>query len=196
MPDEIKNLLPLIHTQPSAAGTRRRRRQVLRALLWKIRRASSKHPIAIAVGEIAVGATLLTAAVSMGAALLASHTGVSLGGKVGAFIGGTAGAAVGELIGGIGVAALGTAIGIPALLLTLASTILSSLAGYAVGDLISRVLDPVTFVDWIGPGFLMIAGLWLLRDGVRRLYRHPPLRHWIRRLFQDAFARRSPPHCA
>lgn len=196
MPDEIKTLLPVIHTQPAAAGTRRRRCRVLRVLLRKIRRTRSKHPIAIAVGEIAVGATLLTAATSMGSALWAAQAGVSLGGKVGAVMGGATGTAVGQMIGGVGVVALGTGIGIPAMLITLANALLLSLAGYAVGDMVSRVLDPVTYVDWIGPGFLLTAGLWLLRDGVRRLYRHPPFRLWIKRLLHDAFGAWSATHPA
>jgi hypothetical protein len=165
------NITPPNGSSPILTRNLRRLRRIIRALRRKISDLSKKYPIAFALGEISVGLALVTAAISMGLATV-FDTGVSLGAKIGAAVGGPIGGAAGYVIGGIGVAAMGGAVGIPAVLLTLASAAISALAGYAGGDLVSRVLDPVTFVDWIGPGFLLAAGAWLVLSGLRRLHRN------------------------
>lgn len=129
---------------------------------------AADHQSALGLLEIAAGAGLVLGGLKLGAITLGVDVVLSTGGKLGSLAGGPA--AIGlYALGSIGVVAAGGAIGIPAALVALAGGGLSSLAGYAIGDLVSKVADPVTIADLAASGSLLVVGVALMLDGAKRL---------------------------
>ena len=127
------------------------------------------HPALFGVAEAAVGVALITAGMQYGTITLGADLVLTTGGKVGAAAGGTAGAVAAYAIGGIGVAALGGAIAVPAIVLGVFGGTVGSLTGYAVGDIVERVVNPATMLDRCAPGAMLVLGVSLVVDGLRRI---------------------------
>lgn len=140
----------------------------LQRISARVAQWAAEHQSTLGLLEIAAGAGLVLGGLKLGAITLGVDVVLSTGGKLGSLVG--APAAIGlYALGRIGVVAAGGAVGIPAALLALAGSGLSSLAGYAIGDLVSKVADPVTIADLAGSGSLLVVGVALMLDGARRL---------------------------
>lgn len=134
------------------------------------------HQLEVGAAEMALGAAAITwgiqnGAIEMGKDVVASafshgNIGEKLGGSLGAGLGGIGGA----VLGSIGVAAMGGAIGIPALFVVGGGAILFGSAGYTVGDLTNKFLNPaVDPVEFFGNASVLAVGVALLIDGARRV---------------------------
>lgn len=137
-------------------------------LLSGLKAWSNDHQTLLGVSEVAAGAAILYAGINSGAVALGVDAVLSIGGKLGLLAGGPA--AVGlYVLGNVGIAAVGGAVAAPASLLALCGGALTSLAGYTIGDVVQKVVDPITLVDILGPGSLVALGVALMLDGARRL---------------------------
>lgn len=133
----------------------------------------ARKPIMVGALEMAAGAAILTAGVKLGVIQLGVDVLLTTGGKIGAAsLGAPAGIAA-LALGNIGVAALGGAVAIPAAVVALSAATVAALAGYAIGDLVERIVDPVTVTDLLAPGSLVALGVALLLDGARRCLGSP-----------------------
>lgn len=133
----------------------------------------ARHQALIGLAEMAAGSAILYAGIQSGMVELGVNVMLSTGGKVGALAAGGPAALAAYALGGIGVAAMGGAIAVPAVVIGLCGTVLAGLAGYAVGDFIQKIVDPVTVTDMLGPGGLVLLGTALLLDGARRIAKDP-----------------------
>ena len=137
-------------------------------ILAEVKAWGARHPALIGLAEMSAGAAILTAGIQSGAAELGVHVLLTTGGKLGALAAGGPAALAAYALGSIGVAALGGAVAVPAAVVRLCGTVLAGLAGYALGDLIQKIVDPVTALDMLAPASLVALGVALLLDGARR----------------------------
>jgi len=144
-------------------------------LLNDIKIWCSKHQLAIGLGEMAVGAALISGgvhsgAIEMGTQLFATEiNGSNSESLIGAAAGTGIGALAGDVLGGIGVAGLGGAIGVPAALVIGGAASVFALAGYTAGDIAHNLSNPpVDISSFVSSGSLLLVGLALVIDGGRR----------------------------
>jgi hypothetical protein len=150
----------------------------LQKLQVRINAWCSEHQVAIGVGEMAVGASLIalgvsTGAIELGNALVATSTPlINPEALMGSITGLAAGSWVGYLLGAVGVAAGGTAFGIPAVLVIAGAAAIFSLAGYAAGDIVHNMITPsLNLGHLVASGSALAVGTYLLIRGGRRLLR-------------------------
>ena len=132
----------------------------------------SAHQAEVGLAEMALGASVIamgvhTGQIHFGDELVATQLsdGGMFGGGVGA---GLAGIGT-SLLGSIGVAGTIT-FGIPALVLAGGGMLIFGAAGYAVGDIASKLLAPeIGMSDLLAGGSMMIIGTALMIDGARRV---------------------------
>ena len=131
----------------------------------------STHQWAVGVGEMALGAAVITwglqtGNIDMGSQVVGSQW--SDGGIFGAATGAGIGGIAASFIGSIGITAMGTAIGLPAVALIAGGAAIFSAFGYSVGDVAQRFFEPPGGFGFADASILAI-GLALLVDGARRL---------------------------
>lgn len=131
----------------------------------------STHQWAVGVGEMALGAAVITwglqsGNIHMGSDVIGSQW--SDGGELGAATGAGIGGIAASFIGSIGITAMGTAVGIPAVALIGGGAAIFSAFGYSVGDMAQRFFDPPGEFGFTDASILAI-GIALLVDGARRL---------------------------
>lgn len=136
----------------------------------------SEHQVAIGVGEMAVGASLIalgvsTGVIELGNALVATSTPLTNSeALIGASTGLGLGAWAGHLLGAIGLAAGGTAFGIPAVVVIAGAAAIFGLAGYAIGDVVHNMITPsLNLSHLVASGSALMVGTYLLIQGGRRL---------------------------
>lgn len=131
----------------------------------------STHQWAVGVGEMALGAAVITWGLQTGNIDMGSHV-VGSQWSEGGMFGATAGAGIGGIaasfIGSIGITAMGTAIGIPAIALIGGGAAIFSAFGYSVGDMAQKFFQPPGGFGFTDASILVI-GIALLVDGARRL---------------------------
>jgi hypothetical protein len=147
----------------------------LTMLLEDVKAWCSRSQMAVGVGEMAVGASLIAwgvhnGTIEMGSQLVATKLGgfgtASLAGASG---GSGMGVAAGYILGSIGVAGMGTAIGIPAALVIGGAAAVFGMAGYTIGDIADNLNNPpVDFASFAENGSILLIGVALLVDGARR----------------------------
>jgi hypothetical protein len=145
------------------------------SLFESIRIWCKSHQVAVGVGEMAVGAALITYAIQNGLINESVHAISAIKDQffnklslVGGAVGGSIGLVAGSIIGSIGVVALGGAIGIPASIVAGGAAVIMSLAGYSAGDLINNFMNAVDYPSLIQNGSVFLIGLGLVIDGARR----------------------------
>lgn len=145
------------------------------SLFKSIRNWCESHQVAVGVGEMAVGAALITYAIQNGLINESAHAISAIKDQffnkpslVGGAVGGSIGLVAGSVIGSIGVVALGGAIGIPASIVAGGAAVIMSLAGYSAGDLINNFMNAVDYPSLIQNGSVFLIGLGLVIDGARR----------------------------
>jgi len=146
-----------------------------RNVLADIKKWCSENQLAIGVGEIAIGASLIAwgvhnGAIEMGTQLVATELGgPNVEALAGAAGGSGLGVIAGSIIGSIGVAGMGGAIGIPAALVIGGAATVFALFGYTAGD-ISHVLanPPLDIGGLAANGSIFLLGVSLIIDGARR----------------------------
>ncbi|WP_274644868.1 hypothetical protein [Pseudomonas serbica] len=136
----------------------------------------AENQVALGVGEMAAGASLIAIGVSSGAielgnALVGTSTPlINSEALAGSAAGLGLGAWAGYILGSIGVAAGGTAIGIPAILVIAGASAIFGLAGYAIGDVIHNLITPALQISpLLASGSALAIGTYLLIQGGRRL---------------------------
>lgn len=139
----------------------------------------SEHQWEIGAAEMALGAAAITwgiqhGVIEMGIDLVANAFGQGslaqeISGLVGAGIGGAGGAILGT-IGVCGLPIIGTAFAIPAAVLAGGGAIFLGAAGYTIGDLCHKFLNPpVNPTEFFGHASVLAVGVALLIDGARRV---------------------------
>ena len=132
----------------------------------------SKHQVLIGVGEMALGAALITWGLQTGQLQLGTDvvaSGFSLGGSIGAGTGAGIGALAGSLIGAIGIVPFG-GVAIPAIAMIAGCTAIFSAFGYSVGDIASKLSAHVGgFGELLTGASVLAVGVALLLDGARRI---------------------------
>lgn len=134
------------------------------------------HQWQLGAAEMALGAAAISwgvqkEVIKVGSDLIASafsngNIGEQIGGAFGAGMGGIGGA----ILGSIGVAGMGSAIGIPAVVVIGGGSLLLGAAGYTLGDLTYKFLNPpVNPVEFFGKASVLAVGVALLIDGARRV---------------------------
>lgn len=131
----------------------------------------STHQWAVGVGEMALGAAVITwglqtGNIDMGSQVVGSQW--SDGGIFGAASGAGIGGIAASFIGSIGITAMGAAVGIPAVALIAGGAAIFSAFGYSVGDVAQRFFEPPGGFGFTDASILAI-GIALLVDGARRL---------------------------
>lgn len=135
-----------------------------------------EHQWEVGAAEMALGAAAITWAVQngvidMGRDIVASafshgNLGEQIGGALGAGLGGVGGA----ILGSIGVVGMGSGIGIPAFVVIGGGSLLLGAAGYTVGDLTNKFLNPpVDPGEFFANASVLAVGVALLIDGARRV---------------------------
>lgn len=144
-------------------------------IIKEIKRWCDKNQLAVGVGEMAVGASLIAwgvhnGVIEMGSQLVATQLGgANAESLVGAIGGSGIGAVAGSILGSIGVAGMGGAIGIPAVLVIGGASVVLGMAGYTAGDISHNVENmPVDIESLAVNGSLLLIGLSLIIDGARR----------------------------
>ncbi len=134
------------------------------------------HQWEIGAAEMALGSTAIAwgiqnGSIEMGRDIVAtafSH--VNLGEQIGGALGAGLGGIGGTILGSIGVVAMGGAIGIPAVIVIGGGSLILGAAGYTLGDLINKFLNPpVDPVEFFGNASVLAVGVALLIDGARRV---------------------------
>lgn len=128
----------------------------------------STHQWAVGVGEMALGAAVITWGLQTGNIQMGSHVVGSQWSHIGAGAGAGLGGLAGTFIGSIGVAAMGTAVAVPAIALIGGGAAIFSAFGYSVGDMAQKFFQPPGGFGFTDASILAI-GIALLIDGARRL---------------------------
>jgi hypothetical protein len=128
----------------------------------------STHQWAVGVGEMALGAAVITWGLQTGNIHMGSQVVGSQWSHIGAGAGAGIGGLAGSFIGSIGVAAMGSAVAIPAIALIGGGAAIFSAFGYSVGDMAKKFLEPSGGFGFTDASILAI-GIALLVDGARRL---------------------------
>ena len=132
----------------------------------------AKHQVLIGVGEMALGAALITwglktGLIQLGSDVVASR--FSQGGIIGGALGAGIGALAGNLIGAIGIVPFG-GVAIPALAMIAGGAAIFSAFGYSVGDIASKFSTHVGgFGEFLTDASVLAVGVALLLDGARRI---------------------------
>lgn len=146
-------------------------KQHFQTLFGYCKELCSTHQWAVGVGEMALGAAIITwglqtGNIDMGSQVVGSQW--SDGGIFGAATGAGIGGIAASFIGSIGITAMGTAIGLPAVALIAGGAAIFSAFGYSVGDMAQRFFEPPGGFGFTDASILAI-GIALLVDGARRL---------------------------
>jgi hypothetical protein len=128
----------------------------------------STHQWAVGVGEMALGAAVITWGIQTGNIQMGSQVVGSQWSHIGAETGAGIGGVAASLIGSIGVAAMGSAVAIPAIALIGGGAAIFSAFGYSIGDMAQRFFEPPGGFGFTDASILAI-GIALLVDGARRL---------------------------
>jgi hypothetical protein len=128
----------------------------------------STHQWALGVGEMAIGAAVITWGLQTGNIDMGSHVVGSQWSHIGAGAGAGIGGLAASFIGSMGVAAMGGAIAIPAFALIGGGAAIFSAFGYSVGDMAQKFFQPPGGFGFTDASILAI-GIALLVDGARRL---------------------------
>lgn len=135
----------------------------------------SKHQVLVGVGEMALGAALITWGLHTGSVQLGADV-VSDGGLLGGATGLGLGAVAGNIIGAIGIVPLG-GIAIPAIAMIAGGAAIFGAFGYTVGDIAARFSAHVGgFGDLLLGASALSVGLALLLDGARRIAKNATVR--------------------
>ena len=132
----------------------------------------SAHQAEVGLAEMALGASIIamgvhTGQIHFGDALVATK--LSDAGMFGGGVGGGLAGIGASLLGSIGVAGSVT-FGIPALVLAGGGMLIFGAAGYAAGDIASKLLAPeIGLSDLLAGGSMLIIGTALMIDGARRV---------------------------
>ena len=128
----------------------------------------STHQWAVGVGEMAIGAAVITWGLQTGNIHMGSQVVGSQWSDMGAGAGAGIGGIAASLIGSVGVAAMGSAVAIPAFALIGGGAAIFSAFGYSVGDMAQKFFQPPGGFGFTDASILAI-GIALLVDGARRL---------------------------
>ncbi len=123
---------------------------------------------AVGVGEMALGAAVITWGLQTGNIDMGSHVVGSQWSDIGAGAGAGIGGIAASFIGSIGITAMGGEIGIPAVALIGGGAAIFSAFGYSVGDMAQNFFQPPGGFGFTDASILAI-GLALFVDGARRL---------------------------
>lgn len=135
----------------------------------------SNHQVLVGVGEMALGATLITWGLHTGSVQLGTDV-VSDGGLLGGAAGLGSGAIAGNIIGAIGIVPLG-GIAIPAIAMVAGGAAIFGAFGYTVGDIAARFSAHTGgFGDLLLGASALSVGLALLLDGARRVAKDATVR--------------------
>lgn len=135
----------------------------------------SKHQVLVGVGEMALGASLITWGLHTGSVQLGADV-VSVGGLLGGAAGLGLGAIAGNIAGAIGIVPFG-GIAIPAIAMVAGGAAIFGAFGYTVGDIAARFSAHVGgFGDLLLGASALSVGLALLLDGTRRVAKDEPVR--------------------
>lgn len=123
---------------------------------------------AVSIGEMGLGAAVITWGLQTGSIDMGSHVVGSQWSEIGAGAGAGFGGIAASFLGSIGITALGGAIGIPAVALIGGGAAIFGAFGYSVGDMAQRFFEPSGGFGFTDASILAI-GIALLVDGARRL---------------------------
>lgn len=150
-------------------------KEQVNSLFGKTKSWCQSNPVAAGVVEMALGAALISYAISNGLVDESVHAIKALSdplfnnaSKIGAAVGGGVGYIAGSIIGSIGVVALGGAIGIPAIVVAGGASLILGLAGYTAGDILHNIANTIDYPALALNGSVFLIGLGLLIDGARR----------------------------
>jgi hypothetical protein len=138
-------------------------------LLRSLRDWARDNQEVLGVAEMAAGGALIYGGIQSGAIALGTDVVLTTGAKIGSILGGTAGGLGGTALGGIGIAFGGTAIAVPAALVAVLGATAFSFAGFAIGDLVHKLIGTVDVAGLGGSIGLVGLGFSLLLDGARRV---------------------------
>lgn len=128
----------------------------------------SKHQVLVGVGEMALGASLISWGLHTGLLRLGADV-VSDGGLIGGATGMAVGTIAGNIIGAIGIVPLG-GIAIPAIAMIAGGAAIFGAFGYTAGDIAARFATHVGgFGDLLMDASALSVGLALLLDGARKI---------------------------
>ena len=132
------------------------------------KRWCSEHQVLFGVGQMALGASMMTWGLHTSSVQLGTDV-VSNGGALGGAAGLGIGAIAGNIIGAIGIAPLG-GIAIPAIAMVAGGAAIFGAFGYAADDIAARFSDDVGgFGDLLLGASAFFVGLAMFLDGARRV---------------------------
>lgn len=143
----------------------------------------SENQVLVGVGQMAIGAALITWGLHTGSVQLGTDV-VSDGGLLGGAAGLGLGAIAGNIIGAIGIVPLG-GIAIPAIAMVAGGAAIFGAFGYAAGDIAARFSVHVGgFGDLLLGASALSVGLAMLLDGARRVAKDANIRKMVS-MFRD-----------
>lgn len=143
-------------------------KQHFQTLLGYCKEWCERNQWAVGVGEMALGAAVITWGLQTGNIDMGSHVVGSQWSDIGAGAGAGIGGIAASFIGSIGITAMGGAIGIPAAVLIGGGSAIFGAFGYSVGDMAQKFFQPPGGFGFTDASILAI-GIALLVDGARRL---------------------------
>lgn len=152
----------------------------LEELLKLAKEWCAENQWAVGLGEMALGASLISwgvqsGVIEMGSQLVATELGgANTESIVGAVGGSSIGAVAGSIIGSIGVVGMGGAIGVPAAIVLGGAAAVFGMAGYTIGDVIHN-LNPFDFESFAINGSVLLVGVALVIGGARRFINDPAI---------------------